>query len=489
MLEYEEDEEARALSDKIFEKLDIDSSGYLCQDELLKARDFMMRRFGEASLATHLEESDENADGVIDNREWHSFCEGVYEMLGRKQYMDDLQAWAEDEGPPTSPSPKRGKSSPGSLSPKTPTSKKAAASRAGTARGTKRGTAMDKQEKAATKIQSMHRKRKAIKEVEEKKTITKLSKSITVADIWDIFALDGGTIRTTIPVGDVINLYADCRFAGMDMNMANSVPMHFETEGEPEDLTVEEVAHLCKLLIDDADLTEEAARESLGENRPFPTTEDRRAYARMDGLFNLKRLRRLVSLLTEILRIDEEYILLQMQFVLLGVFEMTDTMTALIMERGTVTTADSPTKSRSTISIQTFDSEFANESVLEKKFNLDAFQRLLYNGGVVDSRGKQGVLPGDISLIYSRGLKNMVRRAEERAGKKRGKVSKGEAKRAADSELLGRSEFELMLQELHDIKSVQAMFPTPIILAIQFATKAREASVVKSLLPVAEEDA
>jgi len=83
----------------------------------------------------------------------------------------------------------------------------------------------------------------------------------------------------------------------------------------------------------------------------------------------------------------------------------------------------------------------------------------------------------------------MVRRAEERAGKKRGKVSKGEAKRAADSELLGRSEFELMLQELHDIKSVQAMFPTPIILAIQFATKAREASVVKSLLPVAEEDA
>lgn len=148
---------------------------------------------------------------------------------------------------------------------------------------------------------------------------------------------------------------------------------------------------------------------------------------------------------------------------------MTDTLAALIIERGTLNIDDGKKKSKPIANPQ-FDSEWPNEGVLQKKFQLDQFQRLMYNGGIVDESGKKGIKYGDISLIFSRAIKNRSTRLEARAAKRKTKVSKG----TESKEILGRSDFEILLEELQEVPLVQGMFATPMILTVYFARKAKD---------------
>merc|ERR1712232_277175 len=116
-----------------------------------------------------------------------------------------------------------------------------------------------------------------------------------------------------------------------------------------------------------------------------------------------------------------------------------------------------------------------NEGVLGDRYRLDAFQRLCYNGGLIDDSGRKGIKYGDIAILYDRAIRNMPRRLEERAHKRKSTVKKGVAERAADNEIRGRTEFEILMEELFEAKGVTQMFPTPMLMIVNFAMKVREA--------------
>ena len=121
----------------------------------------------------------------------------------------------------------------------------------------------------------------------------------------------------------------------------------------------------------------------------------------------------------------------------------------------------------------TFDSEFPNLNVLGKNFQMDQFQRLLYNGGMVDDSGKKGIKYGDIGLIYGRAQKNKVKRLEARAAKRKVKFTKSAV--SPEKQFIGRSEVEVLFEELQEVAGVQALFATPMLMAIHLAKKAKEA--------------
>mmetsp|Transcript_144252 Transcript_144252/g.268804 ORF Transcript_144252/g.268804 Transcript_144252/m.268804 type:complete len:501 (+) Transcript_144252:73-1575(+) len=482
---YETDPDAKTLSEFVFQMLDVDNGGFLCQDELKTARSFMMRRFGSEMAEALENDSDANGDGQVDLDEWHQFCEGVYCLLGKKKFMEDLRLWSQsgpgEPRPKTAPGISRAATepSPGGLDARPKTSPGKARPKA----KQKSNASSSEEAAAATKLQSLQRGKKARKDVEAKKAEKKAEhatevkrywKDATIAELWEHLSLEGGHLRTTIEVGEVINLYADCRAMGMDINLAHYVPMRntFDDALEPQELSMEEVAHLCKLVLENGDVTIEGARQSLKDSQPFPPDQDKRIYGRMDGHFNLRRLKAFVALLAGLMRVDEQYIVLAMQYVILGVFELTDTLAALMIERCTVRIDDGHSKMRRK---PDFDGEMPNEAVLYKRFTLDEFQRLMYFGSIVDDSGKMGIKYGDISLIFARALKNRTKRLETRAEKKKTKVAKGGSSRHNENGFVGRSEFECLLEELHSITLVQSIFATPMMMAVHFAHKAKEA--------------
>lgn len=521
-LSYETDAEARSLAEAIFRKLDADASFYLEQEEVL---DFAKRLFGDDAF-TSIEAADTNGDGVLDMEEWHGFCEGIYEIFGKRHFMQmpidagiDLSATAEREEEEeemamvrTRSSPSHNKTKKGSLPHKSADLKiqraktdPAEMKMQRTKSAPLESSSSQQVLAAAAKIQALQRgrlARKASASGGEHSPVSVSPKSkhkgTTVTDIWEHLCWEGGSMRTTVPMSDVVCLFADCLLAGLGTALAECVPMlHLESGPTPEDLTAEEIAHLCKGLLQNADLSEEAARKSLESHRPFPHQE-RREFARMDGLFHLKQFKNLVSLVSTLMRIDEEYVVLAMQFVICGVFEMTDTMAALIIERGTITHS-SKSSSRS---IQTFDSELPNQSVLKKAFKIDMFQRLLYNTGCVDDTGKAGVKYGDISMLFDRALRNMTHRLEDRKTKKMKKAAasgapvsptkashahashahgagkKTDSHHAPIKEVVGRAKFEMLLEELHDILVIQKKFRTCLHMAIEFSRMARERAII-----------
>jgi len=339
---------------------------------------------------------------------------------------------------------------------------------------------------AATKIQSVQRQRNARKDAEKRKhqkgsaqeEAAPLFKAVRVADLWDYLMWDGGRVRTSVPVGEVVNLYAACRDGGLNLTLPEHVPMHFTEKQVPENLSVEKVAHLCKLLLQRPQLSEEEARKSLEDHGPFPRDQGGGVYARMDGFFNCKRFSQLLSLISVLAQIDQQYIVLQLQFMILGVFEMTDTLAAIIIEHGKLLIDDASMKRRAEKAefrpLSTFDNDMPDESVLQKKLELDTFCKLMYNGGIVDPCGEM-LKYADLALVYNRAVRNMSQRLEARATKQKRKIPKGMAAKAEDEEIMGRLEFEILFEELYDVPDVKAMFPTPLKMAVHFARKAKEA--------------
>jgi len=103
---YGDNDEAQAMSQHLFSKLDYDGSGYLDTEEMRRARELMLsvsvnsdsaRISGDAlggTLSELIKDLDFNHDGQIDDEEWDTFNRSLYEVLGQKQYLRIARSWA-----------------------------------------------------------------------------------------------------------------------------------------------------------------------------------------------------------------------------------------------------------------------------------------------------------------------------------------------------------------------------------------------------------
>jgi len=446
---FADDVEAQTLIIGMFAALDVDSSGTLTQAELLTARSSMVARFG-SDLDFCAAENDKNNDGLVDVGEWTEFCEGLYSVMGRKAFLTACRAWVLSvvvKAPPSA------------------AGKKDAADDVDQKKKEK-----EEEEKAALKIQSIQRGKKARKEAAGKKESkakanandNKTEKSFTLADFWDWLMVGQGI--SSLSAGDVVNLFADCKEFGLNMTLAQYIPMHFEEMVTPEDLSPGEVALLCKLVIANSELTEAAAREALPQARACRDVEehDKKTYAKLEGAINLRRFKKLVSLISVLMRIDEEYVALQMQWCHTEVFETTDTCAAFIIER----CAGKPEPGT--------EDSLPDENVVAKKFLLQLFTSMFYNCDIMDDTGKNGVPYGDISLIYSRAVKALPKRLEVRAERRKQKVNKSAKTACKDSVIKGRTEFEVLMEELNSLASMKKLFNTPLLMMSGLAKRARD---------------
>lgn len=446
---YGQDTEAQLVSMSLFQMLDADCSGHLSQKELLKTRAFMIR---DEFLDF---EHDINGDGVVDESEWHDFCGAVYELLGKQNYMAVLRQWLKEA----------------------PAADTTAA----------KAPAPHETEAASVKIQKVARGRQSRKAVAEKKALQASRKGkakgyktpnvpvITIAELWELLLLDNGKLVTTLAVGDLVNLFYDCKQSGLDTSLAKLVPMRFEERLEPEDLCPQEVAHICKLMLLKNDVSEQEVRAALAPLKHLRDQPcERVELSRLEGNFNLKRFRQLITLLSNLMRVDQEYMVTQMFWRATGHFETTDMLTAHLIYR--VACANVPASE-----LEAGAPEFEMESevrpelpdmrTLEKKIGLEFFTRLVREGGVVNERGKSGITYGEIGIIFQRAVRNAPKRIQERMARRR--KTGIELHPKPNEELIGRNEFEVLMEELYSAPGIRNMYPGPQLMMVDLAQRVR----------------
>jgi len=104
---YEDDEEANRLSTDLFSRLDINSNGSLDRRELGRARSVLLGATIQGSddlvsaVTALLSESDADQDGRVTLPEWIDFSRSVYEISGRKRFVNVTREWASTLRPAT----------------------------------------------------------------------------------------------------------------------------------------------------------------------------------------------------------------------------------------------------------------------------------------------------------------------------------------------------------------------------------------------------
>mmetsp|Transcript_39229 Transcript_39229/g.90987 ORF Transcript_39229/g.90987 Transcript_39229/m.90987 type:complete len:520 (-) Transcript_39229:105-1664(-) len=483
---YAKDREARELSVALFQRLDTDGNGLLSQGELLEARSIMLcqedagqeaiRNF--TSLGTDF---DVNHDGSIDREEWHEFVGSLYELMGRRQFLLITRNWVANAPPAAGAAP-------------VPLASSAVSRKAGSA-GAKPGadarhrasTADESMSRAATSIQSAARGKHARPQVNAERQPTRHStrraanlgsdsteqKLTSLEDLWDLLTTLDGVVRTSVDIQEVVRLFELCKVnGGMGPQLAASVPMHFQDCAEPEDISPGETAHLCLMLLDNPSLTVHEARVALEPIKASCRNDAENGLGHCavdtDSALNWRRFKQLIAMLGSLMRLDEQYLVSQMQFIHTGRFELPETMAAILMERSRLNrgaagiptvTADDVWASLATGMEVTLQGLPNSKEVLAHKFTLDDFVRFCYNVGIVDASGKAGITYTDMSMLFTRTvskLPELLKAHATKATKTPAALAKGR-----DTYITGRTEFEILLYELSKEPAMEQLHRSP----------------------------
>jgi len=159
-----------------------------------------------------------------------------------------------------------------------------------------------------------------------------------VDEVWDVITRRYGGVRSHATLVDVVDLFHACKLAGLNIDLARFPGLWPARNAEPEDVSPGEVAHLCIMLLEDVDeeLTCAQVREAID-----CVKEECRATAYKDlyignddshEYLNFSHFKRLIYFLSDLMGIDEQYILGTFMYLCVGTFEMTDLFAALVMK-------------------------------------------------------------------------------------------------------------------------------------------------------------
>eukprot|EP00929_Paragymnodinium_shiwhaense_P112435 TRINITY_DN80697_c0_g1_i1.p1 TRINITY_DN80697_c0_g1~~TRINITY_DN80697_c0_g1_i1.p1 ORF type:complete len:551 (+),score=141.51 TRINITY_DN80697_c0_g1_i1:184-1836(+) len=511
---FKDDAEALRLCTELFKALDTDKTGFLSAEEIRRARNIILCKSSNVELCQLtcglFDTVDGDHDGQVDALEWEFFVEAVYSVAGRALFLTLARSWVSNsERSPVAarpkaavaakPKAKAARAKAGATAAAAPGGPRGAATRLTIESATTGKNATAAKHEAASKIQSLARGRaaraktmpaaklQASNNVKAVKTETAAAPSYvepktTAAMLWDILMLQNGPPQTQLTVEMMAFLWQRCKGGGLDMTLVRTVPMHFDAPATepPEDVSAGEVAHLCLLLIDDPDLPLEQARAALADLKDNYRLLTRGPYIEGEAelKIGLKRFRRLISFLVEMMRIDEEYIVCALAYESRKnhLFEMPDTLAALIRE---ICGRDNRTHQVLQEGRALYDEPVFGKQLLQTPLKVSDFTRLAHDCKIIDStpNGPFGIQYADVNQIYQRTHKKLVESLKTRAQYRGLKFDASKYMRN-DEGFVGKLEICVLLDELHKCGALPRRFQTPLAMAVQLVVRAGENTLV-----------
>jgi hypothetical protein len=450
---YQQDSEAIALGQELFSLLDSDASGFLCLKELSRARELCKFDPSEADMELG---NDINGDEKVDAYEWQQFVASLYGVIGKKRFIALCRQWMRNLPQSDCASPKSEPS-------------------------------LEEKNAAATKLQKVARgkqgRQKAKSKVagKEQQGKTKESSMISLAELWENLCLEDGKLRTSVPWEELLDLFRTSKLAGLDMALAEIVPMTTaQSEIPPEDLCTEEVAHIMNLLMNDPDVAEETVRKELAikssQRREKANLKDPgRLFSKEKPAapFNLRCFKRLCTLLSSLMAIDEEYIVISFAFQISGCLDVPEQLSALIRtscgkdnQNVVLNGRDSNHSRQSVGSVQRGGTiEFASEDILQKPFILSDFAALTRDCQLISEKVENSLTYGEMNSIFM----NTHRKLEELFASRKKKLRRQKAQKPVGNSkgFVGPHEFAVLLEALASTKPMLRRFPGPLSMCVE----------------------
>merc|ERR1712151_279974 len=387
------------------------------------------------------------SDGKIDEREWHLFLAAVYELMGRRRFLCAANVWLSDIN---AASMNRTLGSTSKLRADGPSQQSCSGVQPGVS-----------DQQAQTQVVQHD----AVGQVKQKKVASE-QELVTVSDVWELLnSVDGNMGDNRLNVFEFVDIFREIRDTGIDMALADAVPMHFDDQTvEPEDISLGEVIHLCTLIRRNIDLTEDDARAELAKIKWKCRANRGDLVLDRTAEIGLKQFRRLLPLIAKLMRIDLQYILSHIAWRKTGRFEMTDTLVAYIMERFT---HKGEWKAAQALGLTCDAKELKSLpdiSLVNKAFDLDTLEKLLYNGGIIDPHRKAGISSAEVQLLFQRVHGHMpeLLKAHAEQRKLRVPLRVRQVPVRAEAQLVGRTEFQILMSELHKSDPLPKLFRGPL---------------------------
>eukprot|EP00931_Biecheleriopsis_adriatica_P072969 TRINITY_DN47347_c0_g1_i1.p1 TRINITY_DN47347_c0_g1~~TRINITY_DN47347_c0_g1_i1.p1 ORF type:complete len:509 (+),score=83.33 TRINITY_DN47347_c0_g1_i1:48-1574(+) len=456
---YRDDEEAKAAGSWLFSFFDQDQSGFLHATELERTKQIMLAvAWGQdvSHVVAGVESFDADANGQIDEPEWHTFVQAVYEIVGRKKFLQavgTLQPVTEE----ALPAPPRRKSM---------AKAKHRPSINGPADDDGAATA------AALKIQKMQRGKQGRSEAKEKKlaelssTLHREQEATTIGELWDmvtVYHSISGKIepRSRIQVQDCVYWFAKCRehcALGLNLQHCASLPEDVGA-ASPLDLSVLQVDCLVQEIHKGKVDLEEIRHLIMHQSVDCPANNNGSG---CEDDIKLVTFRRAIQMISALMRIEQQTLISTMIWHQIQRFELSEVLAANILEkvahmgeRGSIYRQlryNGESASRADLPPST------DTSVLRLPMRLGDFAKMIYNAGLDDPHEKKGIRVDEIQTFWI-GLDSKMPSwlaAHAALGRKVWVPCHRDT-----TSVCGRTELEVMLKELWMFPVLSAMFLSP----------------------------
>lgn len=359
----------------------------------------------------------------------------------------------------------------------------------------------------------------------------------SVDELWEILTTEDRVVHTQLDAEDVIELFVQCQRIGLNSAVARTVPMHICTS-EPQDISLNELAHLCKAVLDDPTISENTARVKLFHVR----TECAHLTRLKDDIkhdlshravgLRLQQFRKMIQIVAALLQVDLQYVVSQLVWMRTRRFEMTDTLAATVIERCVRLKGANPRKAlshessvqsiQSCPSVQSIQScpdlatdeevdptekmwallndgtssqpiapardpqQLPDYKVLEQSFTMNDFVLLAYHAGITETTSKTGKAGGisypGLSDVFTDTLSHLQARVDAHSQKRddagllhpRSAISVRAKDDWRNRGLIGRTEFQVLMEQLFKAERMSSMFSSPLEMVVSMLQRSSE---------------
>jgi len=226
---------------------------------------------------------------------------------------------------------------------------------------------------------------------------------ISANELWDMLVSDNGQVCPFLSAEDFIDHFMGCRAYTLNRGFSEALSL-FEAQGfafwsaedalnmthEPEELSRQQVAHLCTLHLQapsDRHFSPEELLQEVLRVREWRAHEPLEAFGvDVDTYLRLPVYKRVLRAMSWLMRIPESILICEMAWSRSKTFHMPATLAALVL--------CSATSDRSAL-------------VSGLKFNANDMNRMCYAFSTVDVNGKQGIPMSRMSLTFLMTMRHM----------------------------------------------------------------------------------
>lgn len=315
----------------------------------------------------------------------------------------------------------------------------------------------------------------------------------SISDLWELLTTQAGHNSTHLAISDVVDLFARCLLTGLDSRLPIVVPQSFQDEADAMDISPGDVSHICMMLTDSSprgvEIDEGLVREEL---QLAGSAAHEHIIVDHGACLAPAHFRRLIRLISNLMRIEEQYIVMQMVWIASGGrFEPPAPLVARVMER-------------CALKIATTDTNPSAEWLLEQHFSLEDLQTLCIVCCVTDEKLQKGPTDEEVATLFETTVQRMryflsIRAdgrpgsAQPRSGDQKhalssarsshrnnshsrwshsGDMSELRQKGCDHSSLVGQTELAIFWEKLFQVMPESAVYRSPLDMLVIFLQRA-----------------